>query len=232
MNNYLVIGDSITSPWAPAAEPKRGHDRSIVSRQADKVKSNVEKQNLKQTTHINTVPEVDVWVSRKLYSNVTIDANGFTPEYGNQRLNRPLRKLNPHGESQRREWGREEHSTPDAPNRRMTKHRAEENMTSAHSAKETEKWQLTEDETPAKTANPSLRSRMNTLSTQRVTTSPRAKEWRTIGSLRSKPRRKTQNRVRHKCETLPKVQNSQLKMKVSTKLRQMKNKSRATFRLG
>ena len=37
MNNYLVIGDSITSPWAPAAEPKRGHDRSIVSRQADKV---------------------------------------------------------------------------------------------------------------------------------------------------------------------------------------------------
>ena len=23
MNNYLVIGDSITSPWAPAAEPKR-----------------------------------------------------------------------------------------------------------------------------------------------------------------------------------------------------------------
>ena len=41
MNNYLVIGDSITSPWAPTAEPKRGHDRSIVSRQADKVKSNV-----------------------------------------------------------------------------------------------------------------------------------------------------------------------------------------------
>ena len=40
MNNYLVIGDSI-SPWAPTAEPKRGHDRSIVSRQADKVKSNV-----------------------------------------------------------------------------------------------------------------------------------------------------------------------------------------------
>ena len=23
MNNYLVIGDSITSPWAPAEEPKR-----------------------------------------------------------------------------------------------------------------------------------------------------------------------------------------------------------------
>ena len=41
MNNYLVIGDSITSPWAPAAEPKRGHDRRFVSRQADKVKSNV-----------------------------------------------------------------------------------------------------------------------------------------------------------------------------------------------
>ena len=41
MNNYLVIGDSITSPWAPAAEPKRGPDRSIVSRRADKVKSNV-----------------------------------------------------------------------------------------------------------------------------------------------------------------------------------------------
>ena len=92
-------------------------------------------------THINTVLEVDVWVSRKLYSNVTIDANGFTPGYGNQRLNRPLRKLNPQGESQRSEWGREEHSTRDSPNRRMTKHRAEENMTSAHSAKETEKWQ-------------------------------------------------------------------------------------------
>ena len=29
MNNYLVIGDSITSPWAPAAEPKRGNDRSM-----------------------------------------------------------------------------------------------------------------------------------------------------------------------------------------------------------
>ena len=41
MNNYLVIGDSITSPWAPAVEPKRGPDRSIVSRQADKVKRNV-----------------------------------------------------------------------------------------------------------------------------------------------------------------------------------------------
>ena len=41
MNNYLVIADSIASPRAPAAEPKRGHDRSIVSRQADKVKSNV-----------------------------------------------------------------------------------------------------------------------------------------------------------------------------------------------
>ena len=77
-------------------------------------------------------------------------------------------------------------------------------MTSAHSAKETEKWQLTKDETPAKTANPSLRSRMNSLSTPRVTTSQRAKEWRTIGSLRSKPRRKTQSRVHHKCETLPK----------------------------
>ena len=44
INNYLVIGDSITSPWAPAAEPKRGHDRSIVSRQEDKVKSNVGNQ--------------------------------------------------------------------------------------------------------------------------------------------------------------------------------------------
>ena len=41
MNNYLVIGDSKTPPWAPAAEPKRGHDRRTVSRQADKVKSNV-----------------------------------------------------------------------------------------------------------------------------------------------------------------------------------------------
>ena len=60
MNNYLVIGDRITSPWAPAAEPKRGHDRRIASRQADKVKSNVGKQNLKQTTHINTGLEVDV----------------------------------------------------------------------------------------------------------------------------------------------------------------------------
>ena len=38
----------------------------------------------------------------------------------------------------------------DAPNRRMTKHRAEKNMTSVHSAKETVKWQLTEEETPAK----------------------------------------------------------------------------------
>ena len=173
------------------------------------------KQNLKQTTHSNTVLEGDVWVSRKLYSNVTIDANGFTPGYGNQRLNRPLRKRNPQGESQRSEWGREEHSTHDAPNRRMTKHRAKENMTSVHSAKETVKWQLTEDETPAKTANPSLRSRMNTLSTHRVATSQRAKEWRTIGSLRSKPRRKSQSRVHHKSETLPKVQNSQLKMRVS-----------------
>ena len=41
MNNYLVIGDNITSPRAPAAGLKRGHDRSIVSRQADKVKSNL-----------------------------------------------------------------------------------------------------------------------------------------------------------------------------------------------
>ena len=41
MNNYLVIGDSITSPWAPTAEPKRGHDRRIGSRQTDKEKSNV-----------------------------------------------------------------------------------------------------------------------------------------------------------------------------------------------
>ena len=38
----------------------------------------------------------------------------------------------------------------DAPNRRMTKHRAVKNMTSVHSAKETVKWQLTEEETPAK----------------------------------------------------------------------------------
>ena len=60
------------------------------------------------------------------------------------------------------------------------------NMTSVHSAKETDKWQWTEDETPAKTANPSLRSRMNIFSTQRVATSRRAKEWRTIGILRSK----------------------------------------------
>ena len=66
------------------------------------------------------------------------------------------------------------------------------NIEQSFSAKETEKRQLTEDETPAKTANPSLRSRMNTLSTQRVTTLQRAKEWKTIGSLRSKPRRKTQ----------------------------------------
>ena len=52
--------------------------------------------------------------------------------------------------------------------------------------KKTDKWQWTEDETPAKTANPSLRSRMNIISTQRVATSRRAKEWRTIGILRSK----------------------------------------------
>ena len=38
-------------------------------------------------------------------------------------------------------------------------------MTSVHSAKETDKWQWTEDETPAKTANPSLQSRMNIIST-------------------------------------------------------------------
>ena len=53
MNNYLVIGDSITSPWAPAAESKRGHDRSIVSRQADKVKSNVRNQTSSKP-HIST----------------------------------------------------------------------------------------------------------------------------------------------------------------------------------
>ena len=53
MNNYLVIGDSITSPWAPAAEPKRGHDRSMVSRQADKVKSNVGNKT-SSTPHIST----------------------------------------------------------------------------------------------------------------------------------------------------------------------------------
>ena len=84
-------------------------------------------------------------------------------------------------------------------------------MTSVHSAKETDKWPLTEDETPAKTANPSLRSRMNTLSTQRVTTSRRAKEWRTIGILRSKPRRKIQSRVHHKCGTLPKCRTANWK---------------------
>ena len=60
MTKYLVIGDSLISPWAPAAEPKRGHDRRIVRRQADKVKSNVGKQKLKQTTYINTILEVDV----------------------------------------------------------------------------------------------------------------------------------------------------------------------------
>ena len=49
MNNYLVIGDSITSPRAPAAEPKRGH----VSRQADKVKSNVGNKNSSKP-HIST----------------------------------------------------------------------------------------------------------------------------------------------------------------------------------
>ena len=56
MNNYLVIGDSITSPWAPAAEPKRGHDRRIVSRQADKVKSNVGTKNSSKP-HISTPSE-------------------------------------------------------------------------------------------------------------------------------------------------------------------------------
>ena len=90
------------------------------------------------------------------------------------------------------------------------------NMTRVHSAKETDKRQLTEDETPAKTANPPLRSRINTHSTQRVTTTQRAKERRTNGILRSKPRRKTQSRIHHKCETPPKVQNSQLKMRVSS----------------
>ena len=54
MNNYLVIGDSITSPWAPAAEPKRGNDRRIVSRRADKVKSNVENKNSSKP-HISTL---------------------------------------------------------------------------------------------------------------------------------------------------------------------------------
>ena len=53
MNNYLVTVDSITSPWAPAAEPKRGHDRRIVSRQADKVKSNVGNKTLRKP-HIST----------------------------------------------------------------------------------------------------------------------------------------------------------------------------------
>ena len=38
----------------------------------------------------------------------------------------------------------------DAPNQRMMKYRAEEIMTSVHSAKETVKWQLTEEKTPAK----------------------------------------------------------------------------------
>ena len=37
----------------------------------------------------------------------------------------------------------------DAPNRKTTKHRGEENMTSVHSAKEKVECQLTEDETPA-----------------------------------------------------------------------------------
>ena len=53
MNNYLVIGDSITSPWAPAAEPKRGQERSIESRQADTVKSNVGNKTLSKP-HIST----------------------------------------------------------------------------------------------------------------------------------------------------------------------------------
>ena len=53
MNNYLVIGDSKTSPWAPAAEPKRGHDRRIVRRQADTEKSNVGNKNSSKS-HIST----------------------------------------------------------------------------------------------------------------------------------------------------------------------------------
>ena len=53
MNNYLVIEDSITSPWAPAAEPKRGHDRRIVRHQTDKVKSNVGNKNSSKP-HIST----------------------------------------------------------------------------------------------------------------------------------------------------------------------------------
>ena len=53
MNNYLVIGDSITSPWEPTAEPKRGHDRRIVSRQADKVKRNVGNKT-SSNPHIST----------------------------------------------------------------------------------------------------------------------------------------------------------------------------------
>ena len=52
MNNYLVTGDCITSPWATAAEPKRAMTR-IVSRQADKVKSNVGNTNSSKP-HIST----------------------------------------------------------------------------------------------------------------------------------------------------------------------------------
>ena len=50
MNNYLMIGDRL---FGPAAGPKRGHDRSIVSRQADKVKSNVGNQ-ASSKPHITT----------------------------------------------------------------------------------------------------------------------------------------------------------------------------------
>ena len=151
-----------------------------------------------------------MWLKTLLGSPQGTATTGWTDHSGNWTLKEKAKGANEEGKK---------HSTCDAPNWRMTKHRAEENMTSAHSAKETDKWPLTEDETPANTANPSLRSRMNTLSTQRVTTSRRANEWRTIGSLRSKPRRKTQSRVHYKSETLPKVQNSHLKMRVSTKLR-------------
>ena len=101
----------------------------------------------------------------------------------------------------------------------MAKHRAEENMTSAHSAKETEKWQFTEDETSAKNCQSFATIENEHTLDPKSDHIAKGQGMKDHGSLRSKPRRKTQSRVHHNCETLPKVQYTQLIMRASTKLR-------------
>ena len=83
MNNYLVIGDSITSPWAPAVEPKRGHDRSIASHQADKVKSNVGNKTSSKHTYQHR-PR-----SRRLSQPETVQQCDYRRQWVHPRVKQP-----------------------------------------------------------------------------------------------------------------------------------------------